>query len=214
MKFERTTVHNIEGAIYDMRMPFLSHDKSDSYTDEDGNYIIGRADMKLAKKLIKGGGEHSKFLRSIYIDTIITAPQYWIAEQDTYKIATVRNSSSLMHLGTSRDFTLDDFTLDDDKDNLLKIIDVLNEYRRKYIETQDYKYFRILRQLMPMGYNYTYSWSTSYSQLQNIYQQRVKHPHRLKEWTEDFAQWVESLPYAKELIIREDNNNGTESKEA
>ena len=205
MKFEKTTVHNIQGAIYNMRMPFLSHNKSDSYIDNDCGFIIGEADMKLAKKLINGGSEHSKFLRSIYVNTIITAPQYWIAEQDTYKIGTVRNSSSLMHKGASRDFTLDDFTYDGksevEVEALQMLINTINTYRKEYIKTKDYKYFRMIRQLLPMGYNYTYSWSVDYSQLRNIYQQRVKHPHRLKEWTEDFAQWVKSLPYAKEFII-------------
>ena len=53
---------------------------------------------------------------------------------------------------------------------------------------------------MPMGYNYTYSWSSNYAQLRNIWRQRIEHPHRLTEWTEDFAQWIDSLPYSNELI--------------
>lgn len=203
MKFENTTVHNIGGAIRSMRMPMMSHDKSDSHYN-NGNFIIGEADMKLAKNLIHSGTEHSKFLRSIYVDVVITAPQYWIAELQTYKIGSVCNSSSLQHKGASRDFTLDDFTFDGQDelnlDTLRIAVNAVNYYRRKYIETKDYKYFRMMRQLMPMGYNYTFSFSTNYAQLRNMWLQRVYHPHRLKEWTEDFAQWIDGLPYAEELI--------------
>lgn len=201
MKFENTKVYNFEGAIESMRMPMMSHKKSDSFYDEDGYFIIGDADMKLAQNLIKGGSEHAKYLRTIYVNTVITCPQYFAAELDTYKIGTVRNSSSLMHKGASRDYTIDDFTFDDYESELQPIIDQLNYYRQKYVETKDYKYFRLMRQIMPMGYNYTFSFSTNYSQLRNMYIQRVKNPHRLKEWTEDFALWIESLPYAKEFII-------------
>jgi len=201
MKFENTKVYNIDGAVEAMRMPMMSHAKSDSYFLPDGSYHLGDADKKLAQNLIKGGAEHSKFLREIYIHTIITCPQYFAAELDTYKIGTVRNSSSLMHKGASRDFTIDDFTFDGDISDLQPIINQINYYRQKYIETKDYKYFRMMRQIIPMGYNYTFSFSTDYTQLRNIWLQRVDNPHRLKEWTEDFSNWLKSLPYADELIF-------------
>lgn len=44
MKFKNTTVHNIGGAIRSMRMPMMSHDKSDSHYN-NGNFIIGEADV-------------------------------------------------------------------------------------------------------------------------------------------------------------------------
>ena len=210
MKFENTKVYNFEGAIESMRMPMMSHKKSDSFYDEDGYFIIGDADMKLAQSLIKGGAEHAKYLRTIYVNTVITCPQYFAAELDTYKIGTVRNSSSLMHKGASRDFTKDDFTIDEDdglsEDALSYALDNINYYRRKYVETKDFKYFRIMRQLMPMGYNYTFSFSTNYAQLRNMWLQRIDTPHRLKEWTEDFALWIKSLPYAEDLIFYKGEN--------
>lgn len=201
MKFENTKVYNFDGAIESMRMPMMSHNKSDSFYDEDGFYIIGDADMKLAQNLIKGGAEHAKYLRTIYVNTVITCPQYFAAELDTYKIGTVRNSSSLMHKGASRDFTVEDFTFDGDPLDLQPIIDQVNYYRKLYVDTKDYKYFRMMRQILPMGYNYTFSFSTSYAQLRNMCIQRVKNPHRLKEWTEDFANWLKTLPYSEELIF-------------
>lgn len=39
--------------------------------------FIGPKDMKLAQTLIKGGPEHRKFLRQIFVSVDITAPLYW-----------------------------------------------------------------------------------------------------------------------------------------
>ena len=42
----------------------------------------------------------------------ITAPTFWWAELDTYKVGTVRNSCSFMHKGTAKPFELVDFSFD------------------------------------------------------------------------------------------------------
>lgn len=137
--------------------------------------------------------------------------QFNVAELDTYKIATTRNSTSLQHKGMSRDYTLDDFSIDDvklmpfednketaSKEDLQIIIDLVNKYRQLYKQTKNYRYFRVMRQLMPMGYNYTITWTSNYAGLRNMYFQRKN--HQLTEWKEDFCTWVESLPYGKDLI--------------
>lgn len=85
MKFENTEVFNFEGALRGMRNPKESWSKSDSdwmpMDDPDYNkfagYHIGSNDMKLAQTLIKGGSEHRKFLRQIFVSVDITAPLYW-----------------------------------------------------------------------------------------------------------------------------------------
>lgn len=81
MKFERTRVMNFEGAIIGMRNPKNSWDRSDSYRAVDGldieYYAIGPNDMKLMQTLIKGGPEHRKFMRQIFVSVDITAPFYW-----------------------------------------------------------------------------------------------------------------------------------------
>ena len=81
MKFERTRVMNFEGAIIGMRNPKNSWDRSDSYRAVDGldleYYVIGPNDMKLMQTLMKGGPEHRKFMRQIFVSVDITAPFYW-----------------------------------------------------------------------------------------------------------------------------------------
>ena len=39
--------------------------------------FIGPQDLDLMQKLIKGGSEHRKFMRQIFVSVDITAPLYW-----------------------------------------------------------------------------------------------------------------------------------------
>ena len=207
MKFEHTEVSGFSNAVIGMRNPMMSHKQSDSvYLPLQNKFVLGEKDLDLAQRLLSTGSDSDgKFLRMIHVSTQITAPTYFCAELDTYKVGTTRNSSSLQHKGMSRDYTMDDFTIEDDEAMKSafqeQILPLINKYRRLYKETNDYKYFRMMRQLIPMSYNYTFMWDANYAVIRNMYRQRVTHPHRLKEWTEDFASWVYSLPYAKELII-------------
>jgi predicted transcriptional regulator len=84
-----------------------------------------------------------------------------------------------------------------------KLIENLNVLRDKYLETKDYKYFRLIRQLIPMSYLYKSTITMNYENILNMYHQRCVHPHKLSEWSVIFKAWVESLPYANELIIGE-----------
>lgn len=59
-------------------------------------------------------------------------------------------------------------------------------------------YMRIISNC-PMGAELWVHCSTNYEQLATIYRQR-KH-HKLKEDWGEFCKWIESLPYAQELII-------------
>ena len=205
MKFENTQVTGIDTAIRSMRMPLQSFDKSDSE-----GFVIGEKDLDLCHRLLSGNDADAKFLRSIHVYTEITAPVYLLQELQTYKIATVSNSSSIQHTGAKKDFTVQDFTIDDCyasdigfiQTTWKNIIDAINTLRRLYKKTNDYKYFRLMRQLVPMGYNYTVAWTANYQVLRTIWKQRIKQKHRLVEW-ELFGDWMKQLPYAEDLIFYE-----------
>ena len=215
MKFEHTEVMNFENAIRGMRNPLESWDKSDSeYIDiesEEGielqskgiYYKIGKNDLILMQKLIKAGSEHRKFMRQIFVSVDITAPSYFFAELDTYKIGVVRNSTSMQHKGVSHRYTIDDFEVDENIKEVLRVweqtLDTLNMIRDKYLDTKDYKYFRLIRQLMPMGYLYTSTITMNYENLFAMVHQRKG--HKLSEWSKSFIDWARSLPYAQELIF-------------
>ena len=56
------------------------------------------------------------------------------------------------------------------------------------------------KRMLPEGFLQMRTFDTNYAELRNMYFQRKN--HRLKEeWIDIFCKWVESLPYAKELII-------------
>ena len=124
-------VFNFEGAIRGMRNPLNSWHKSDSCLCEKNNndcfvnpscgcpkdgdfdenyYCIGVNDLDLMQRLYKGGSEHRKYLRQIFVTMDINAPLYWWKEFDTYKVGTVANSCSTMHKIHSKEFTLEDFS--------------------------------------------------------------------------------------------------------
>ena len=194
MKFENTEVFNFEGALRGMRMPLQSFNKNDSkWVDEE------------YKRLIKGGSEHRKFLRQIFVSTDVSMPNYVANEFDTYKMGTVRNSSSFMHKGISKPFTRESF--EDMNNNILDtVIEELNRLRNKYLETKDYQYFVEIRKLLPSSYIYTFTWTANYEVIWNMYNQRCVHPHRLKDWNTDFKSWCETkLPYFKEFFLEENN---------
>ena len=112
LKCERTSVMNIENAMRGARNPMNSWDKSDSYYDEEENYQLGPNDMNLARRLRLAGSDHRKFIRQIFVSVDITAPLYWWKEYDTYKVATVANSTSTMHKIHSKEFSIEDFSHD------------------------------------------------------------------------------------------------------
>lgn len=211
IKFENTEVMNWEGAIRGMRNPLNSWSKSDSewihYPDADPEFTIGENDLNLAQRLIKAGSDHRKFLRQILVSVDITAPFYWWKEFDTYKVGTVANSCSTMHKIHAKpielsDFSIDDFYIEDDGINLrdcfINVVADCESLRRKYIETKDKKYWRGLIQLLPESYNQKRTLTLNYETLRNIYGSRRN--HKLDEWSIGFIEWIDSLPYAEELI--------------
>lgn len=104
IKVENIDVWGFEHAIRGMRNPMNSWDKSDSeekywcttlgpnekphYCNNCGydicrpyegepEYVVGPNDLTLMRQLYKGGSEHRKYLRQIFVSMDITAPLYW-----------------------------------------------------------------------------------------------------------------------------------------
>ncbi len=206
---EKTQVMNFEAAVRGMRNPMNSWANSDSYYDEDGKYIMGEADLKRAHALSASGTDHRKYLRMIFVSVDITAPLYWWKEYDTYKVGTVANSCSTMHKIHSKPFERADFSCDRMSDAALACLDTvigcLEDRRQKFIETKERAYWDDMIQLLPTSYNQKRTCTLNYENLVNIYYARRN--HKLPEWHE-VCRWIESLPYARELICVRDDNNG------
>ena len=218
IKLENYEIVGWEHAIRGMRNPMNSWDKSDSHScgtcgdcdiciDYDNcpygydylKTIVGPNDHTLMMNLRNAGTDHRKFMRMITVYLDITAPLYWWKEFDTYKVGTVANSCSTMHKIHEKEFTLDDFSCEklyDPIGDLRPIVDRLNVYRERYLETKDKNDWWQMIQLLPSSYNQKRTVMLNYEVLANIYKSRRN--HKLDEW-HTLCDWIEELPYS-ELI--------------
>lgn len=206
-----------EAIIRGTRNPMNSWDKSDSYKTyieneqtgqrADFEFFVGDEDLKLMQKLVKAGTDHRKFMRMITVYVDVTSHHGWWAEADTYKVGTVRNSCSKMHTIHIKEFCKDDFShegIDEVGDiateTFEQTIKTLEQLRVTFNETGEKKYWRAIIELLPLGYNIRATLMLNYEVLANMYHSRKN--HKLDEWRE-FCGWIETLPYAKELICGE-----------
>ena len=167
IKIENVETMGWGGAIRGMRNAMNSWDKSDSkfcrldcittdvnLDEEPCNFMcggdlyrgflqIGEADMKLCKNLIKAGSPDRKFMRMIHVQADVTAPVYFLSELDTYKVGTVRNSSSFMHKGVSKAFEIEDFGVSEDVIKILSSRTDGEEKQKIYYpyETDEYRVY-------------------------------------------------------------------------
>ena len=211
IKVENLEVLNFEGALRGMRNPLESWSKSDSYYDkETGKYVVGPKDLELALKLTKSGSDHSKFLRQIFVSMDITAPMSWWWDFDTYKVATVRNSTSRMHKLGTRILTEEDFSFDDEDGNIQitpfrkYVMEDLNrrikEYQQLKADGKMEEATRMWRDIVfdsPQNYNFRSTWTGNYETMRNVY--RARRNHKQREFR-DFCKFIEEeFPYS-ELI--------------
>ena len=80
------------------------------------------------------------------------------------------------------------------------VIDSLNHFRKRYLETNDKKYWWQMIQLLPSSYNQKRTVMLNYEVLHNIYTWRKN--HKLDEWVE-FCKWIETLPYSDLITMEE-----------
>lgn len=184
-------------------------------------YWIGPNDLKLMKQLAKAGSVHAKYRRMINVTMDITAPLYYFKELDTYKVGTVCNSCSTMHKIQEKEFTLDDFSFEHLYGDTLPLIDcsslpnlgpispivvlygtinMLNAYRKLYLESHDKCYWWVMIQLLPSSYNQRRTYQFNYEVLSHIYFDRKD--HKLDEWR-TLCDTIKELPYADDIIIGE-----------
>lgn len=204
LTLKNTSVMNFENAIRGARNPMNSWGRMDSHTEPDGSFVFGPNDLDLAMRLAKAGSDHRKYLRMIFVSVDVTAPLYWWKEYDTYKVATVANSTSTMHKIHSKPFSMDDFSCDHMTDGTKKFMETvvaeLENIRLRFKETKSKEDWYDMIQLLPSSYNQMRTCTFNYETLINIY--RARKNHKLAEW-HAFCDWIETLPYAEQLITFE-----------
>lgn len=205
IRLEKITVMNLENAMRGARNPFNSWARSDSYYDENQQYVLGPQDRALAQRLCRAGSDHRKFIRQIFVSVDITAPLYWWKEFDTYKVATVANSTSTMHKIHASPFSFSDFSCDhmtpETKECMGHVIEQLERLRQAYVATGEKKYWYDMIQFLPSSYQQMRTVTLNYETLRNIYHARKN--HKLEEWHE-MCRMIEQLPYAGLMITDTD----------
>ncbi len=202
IKLEKTSVMNLDNAVRGARNPLNSWNRSDSTYNDDGDFVLGQNDLDLAHRLAVSGSDHRKYLRMVFVSVDITAPLYWWKEYDTYKIGTVANSTSTMHKIHAAPFSRADFSCDRMSESALACLDTviacLEDARLHFNETKEKSYWNDMIQLLPSSYNQMRTCTMNYENLINMYYARKN--HKLDEW-HIFCNWIESLPYAQQLIL-------------
>ncbi len=202
IQIERISVMNFENAVRGARNPMNSWAKGDSYTDGAGVFHMGENDLDLCRRLSRAGSDHRKYLRQIFVSMDITAPLYWWKEFDTYKVATVANSTSTMHKIHAKAFGREDFSHDRLTPPALSALDTLIEFleaeRLAFVETKDRTHWHNIIQLLPSSYNQMRTVTMNYETLVNIYYAR--RGHKLAEW-HTLCEVIVGLPYAADLIL-------------
>lgn len=221
IKVENIEVWGWESAIRGMRNPMNSWEKSDTlYCDRldcnpdgtcpyygengcdgsDGGIVLGKNDLDLMCRLFKAGTEHRKYLRMIHVAMDIVAPLYWWKEFDTYKVGTVTNSCSTMHKLTAKPFEASDFSnnkLGVESNAVLQtLINVLNKYRKDYLDSKEKFFWWQMIQLLPESYNQRRTVDFDYETVFSMIRQRTG--HKLDEWN-DFVDVLIDLPYVKDI---------------
>ena len=160
-------------------------------------------------------GAHDQFLTGIRVSFDLTFSNKAWVEAERYRFLEFVSSQSTMHRITKFDL---DCYYNGYVDS--RVISIMKEKVEQYNQLQeamraadpeDEYEIRSLKNLMtqkyleilytnPAGFTLTARMTTNYRCLKNIWRQRRN--HRLPEWRQ-FCRWIESLPYAKELICYE-----------
>lgn len=163
------------------------------YTKEEFEESLERA-KKLAK--CGGGSGHSSFRKGIRVSFDLKYPNYISPELQRYHFFDIVCSSSKMHRLVQMDM---DACFN--KYVCVGAREMMKELIAQYKIDPCYETFMRVLSNCPQGVELFMRCSTNYEQLATIYRQRKN--HRLKEDWGAFCKWIETLPYAKELIICE-----------
>ena len=148
---------------------------------------------KLAKS--PAGSGHDQFLTGIIVQFDLTFSLKAWTEMQRYHFIDFVSSQSTMHRAAK--FSIESQCNEYVTENTINEVKSLAE---RYNVSQSAEDYLTLLYNLPTGFQLTARMTTNYRQLKTIYHQRRS--HRLPEWRA-FCEWVETLPYAKELICNE-----------
>lgn len=142
---------------------------------------------------------HDNWLTGVRVSFDLIYPQYISPELQRYHWVDIVTSSSKMH-------RLSKMKMKDCCNEYVtnEIIEQEQKYIDEYNKNSTYENFMKALSNCPLGLQLFEHIDTNYMQLKTIYNQRKN--HKLKEDWGEFCKFVESLPYAKELILGENGD--------
>lgn len=126
--------------------------------------------IKICAKCASRGNGEDKFLRMIQIWADVTAPRFWWAEFDTYKVGTVALSESTMHTLGKRPLAQKDF----EGGLPIELLDWLNTY------VCSDSLIELKKRCLPEGFLQRRIVNFNYAVFANMIRQRRN--HRLPQW--------------------------------
>jgi len=205
MIINNVKIYDLEESIKASKYPMSTN------TDKCNSDVTDR--VKSLAHSAKGEG-HDQFLTGIRVSFDLTfSNKAWI-ELERYRFIEFVSSQSTMHRITKLDIKkqCNKYVWDSTIDNLKEKVREYNglieyqktipndcDYYKEITDTLKELYLEILYNI-PSGFELTARLTTNYRALKGVHAQRKN--HRLPEWRE-FTKWIETLPFAKELIIGE-----------
>ena len=208
MRITNVKVYDLDESIIASGYPMRTEAEMREVEEKD----IKRA-INLSKAATAENGAHGQYLTGIRVAFELTFSNKAWVEAERYRFLEFVSSQSTMHRITK-------FNLDEAYNEYVdpRVIEIMKEKVNEYKELENAmwpvgtdpdqierekkrKYLEILY-TNPAGFELTARMTTNYRCLKNIYYQRRN--HRLPEWRE-FCAWIETLPYAKELILCEED---------
>lgn len=208
MRITNVKVYDLDESIIASGYPMRTEAEMREVEEKD----IKRA-INLSKAATAENGAHGQYLTGIRVAFDLTFSNKAWVEAERYRFLEFVSSQSTMHRITK-------FNLDEAYNEYVdpRVIEIMKEKVNEYKELEcamwpvgtdpdqierekKRKYLEILY-TNPAGFELTARMTTNYRCLKNIYYQRRN--HRLPEWRE-FCAWIETLPYAKELILCEED---------
>lgn len=217
-----TEITNIK--VYDLKESVISARNAmritpPEYTDEEFEIALPRA-IRLAN--LGGGSGHSNFRKGIRVSFDIKYPNYLSPELQRYNFVDIVCSTSKMHklVQMDLDMCFNKYVPQVFVDEMKKLVARYNRIKddkagatftlrsgevivANYPDALYYSFMECVS-ACPQGIELFMRCSTNYEQLATIWRQR-KH-HRLKEDWGAFCHFIESLPYANELILCNKSN--------
>lgn len=211
MQVNNVKIYDLEESLVAAGYPMRTTAEMHEATEQD----IKRG-TRLSKAASSGNGAHNQFMTGIRVAFDLTCSNKMWVEAERYRFLEFVSSQSTMHRITKFDVreqyneyvdprvidimeekitrynALDQARAQAVKDNRVAlVVELTEQMKRLYLE---------ILYTNPAGFELTARMTTNYRCLKNIYVQR--HDHRLPEWRE-FCKWIETLPYAQELILCE-----------